>query len=178
VTHSKNGSPVTVEEKLKRAEEIAEVLCDHGRWLSHGRSISISDLRQYDIRLKITDYSENVELCDAIRRYYTLLKMSFDTTNIFKIYETPKSQIYRFVTPTTQVAPSPTEANKAIIEFECPNCKTITRIQANLKAGIPLERDTTPFPADNIFICPTCKARNDISTIRGQIESQAEKKVV
>ncbi|HEX9902819.1 MAG TPA: ATP-dependent Clp protease proteolytic subunit [Acidobacteriota bacterium] len=178
VTHSSTGKSVTKEEKLKRAEEIAEILCNHGRWLTHGRSISIDDLRQNDIRLKITDYSENSELCDAIRRYYTLLKMSFDTTNIFKIYETPKSQIYRFVTPKTQVAPGPIQANVAIIEFECPNCKTKTKIQANLKDGIPIESNAKPFPTDNIFICPACNARNDISTIRSQIESQSKRKIL
>ena len=175
-THSSTGEPVMEEEKRKRAQEIAEILCDHGRWLTHGRSITINDFRE--MRLKVTDYSENSELCDAIRRYYTLLKMSFDTTNIFKIYETPNSQIYRFATPQAPVVPVPQRANMAIIEFECPNCKTKTRIQANLKAGFPIEKDAIPFPKDNIFICPACKVRNDLSTIRGQVESQSKRKIV
>jgi len=172
--HSSTGKPVTEEEKKKQAEEIAEILCDHGRWLTHGRSITINDLRE--MRLKVTDYSESPELCDAIRRYYTLLKMSFDTTNIFKIYETPNSQIYRFVTP--QVVPGPHQADMAIIEFECPNCKTKTKIQANLDVGVPIEKNAIPFPKDNIFICPACKNRNDVSTIRRQIESQSKRKII
>jgi len=127
--------------------------------------------------LKITDFSEDAELFDAIRRYYTLLKMSFDTTNIFKIYETPNSQIYRFVPP--QVGPTPQQMpNKASIEFECPNCKTKTKIQANLKKGIPTQKDAVPFPKDNVFICPACNHRIDLSTLRRQIESQSKKRIV
>jgi hypothetical protein len=81
-THSKTGLPVTVEEKEKRAKEIAATLCDHGYWLTHGRSITLSDLTGPDIRLVVTNYSQNPELCEAIQRYYTLLKMTLDSTNI------------------------------------------------------------------------------------------------
>jgi len=173
--HASNGEPVTEQDKISRAGEIAEILCNHGRWLTHGRSITLRDLQE--MRLKITDYSEDAKLFDAIRRYYTLLKMSFDTTNIFKIYETPNSQIYRFVTP--QAIPTPQQSpDVAIIDFECPNCKTKTRLQANLKDGLPLQKGNLSFPKDNIFICPACKARNDMSVLRGQIESESKKKIV
>ena len=174
-THSSTGKPVTINEKEKRAKEIAEKLCDHGHWLTHGASISINDLR--DMRLIVTDFSENTELFDAINRYYILLKMSFDTTNIFKIYETPNSQIYRFVTP--QVSPVPQQMpNMVKIEFECPKCKTKTKIQANLKKGASIQKGSVPFPKDNIFICPACNNRNDLSILRNQIESQSKKKIV
>jgi len=173
-THSRAGTPVTLEEKVKRAEEVAETLCNHGKWLSHGRSITINDLR--DMGLKIVDYGENPELCDAIRRYFTLLKMSFDTTNIYKIYETPNSQIYRFVTP--QVLPGTPQPDFAIVEFECPKCKTKSKLQANLKSNVPNEKDTIPFPKDNIFICPACKTHNDVNAIRRQVESQTKRKMV
>jgi len=135
------------------------------------------DLR--DMRLKVTDFSKNAELCDAIRRYYTLLKMSFDTTNIFKIYETPNSQIYRFATP--QVVPLPQQmptGDVALVNFECPNCKTKTEIQANLGKGKPVEQGAIPFPRDNAFVCPACTARIDLSTLRRQIESQTKKRIV
>jgi 7-keto-8-aminopelargonate synthetase-like enzyme len=90
-----DGRPVTEQEKEKRAEEIASALCNQGRWLTHGRSIKIDDLTQ-ELRLQITDYSQTPDLADAINRYYILLQMSFDANNgIYKIYETPESQIYR-----------------------------------------------------------------------------------
>ena len=43
--HSVTGAPVTADEKRERAKDIAGQLCDHGRWLTHGRSIKLSDLR-------------------------------------------------------------------------------------------------------------------------------------
>ena len=92
-THSSTGQPVTPAERLERAQQIAEQLRDHGKWKTHGRSIKIDDLRA--MKLKITDYSEDPALADAIRRYYTLLQMTF-ASNIFKIFETFKSQIVRF----------------------------------------------------------------------------------
>lgn len=174
-THSSTGEPVTVNDKKTRAEEIAKKLCDHGHWLTHAASITINDLRE--MQLKVTDFSEDTELFDAISRYHILLKMSFDTTNIFKIYETPNSQICRFATPQVGTVPQQMP-NMAVIEFECPNCKTKTKIQANLKKGVAIQKGSVPFPKDNVFICPACNSRNDLSTLRNQIESQSKKKIV
>jgi uncharacterized protein YlaI len=66
----------------------------------------------------------------------------------------------------------------ALIDFECPNCKSKTKIQANLKKGVPVQKGATPFPKDNVFICPACNARIDLNTLRRQLESQSKKKVV
>ena len=38
------GTPVTPEQRDARAKDIADKLCDHSKWLSHGRSIKIPDL--------------------------------------------------------------------------------------------------------------------------------------
>lgn len=174
-THSSTNKKVTDKEKKQRAQEIAKILCNHGRWLTHGRSITLIDLRE--MGLKVTDYSEDKNLDEAISRYYTLLKMTFDTSNIFKVYETVNSQIYRYVTapgaPTQQQKPEMVE-----IEFECPNCKTKTLIQVNLKRNIPIKKNATLFPKNNILICPVCKNRNDLSNLRRQIESQTKKKIL
>ena len=85
--------PVTPEEKEDRAAEIAEALSNHGRWKTHSRSITLDNLR--DLGLLVTDYGEHAELANAIRRYYVLLHMTFDT-NIYKLFETTTSQIVRF----------------------------------------------------------------------------------
>lgn len=173
--HSSTGLPVTDAEKKERALEIAKTLCDHNLWLTHGRSITIEDLTK--MRLNITDYSKNAELADAIRRYYTLLKISFDKTSIYKIYETPTSQLYRFAIP--QGVPLQTHTPDHVsVDLECPICKTKSKIQANFKEGVALQNEAINFPKDNVFICPTCKKQIDLSTIRGQIESQTKKKVL
>lgn len=61
------GSPVTPQEKALRAEQIAKDLADHRQWRSHGRSLDIAKLTQ--LRIEIDDYSDDEELCDAIRGY-------------------------------------------------------------------------------------------------------------
>lgn len=53
------GTPVTDAQKEGRAKQIADELCDHSKWLTHGRSIKMSDLQ--GIGLEITDYSKNAE---------------------------------------------------------------------------------------------------------------------
>ncbi len=174
--HSSTNAPVTKEEKIKRAGEIADALCDHGRWLTHARSITIADL--HSMRLSVTDYSKDTKLCDAIRRYYTLLKLSFDTTNIYKIYETSTSQIYKYVIPPV-TTPLPQQAiQKAEIEFNCPSCKKKSKLQANFENNVPLEPGNIAFPKDNILICPFCKTRNDLTPVRVQVESQARKTIL
>jgi hypothetical protein len=89
------------DEKKARAKEIADHLCDHRYWLTHGRSIKLDDFAK--MRLKITDYSQQPKLADAIGRYFALLQMTF-STNIYKIYETQVSQILKFTAPQV---PSP-----------------------------------------------------------------------
>lgn len=66
-THS-DGIDVTIEEKQQRAEEIAAHLSNNKDWKSHGRPINIEALK--DLKLKIEDYSDNLELRSKIRDYY------------------------------------------------------------------------------------------------------------
>jgi len=175
-THSSTGNPVTEEEKLTRANEIAARLCDHRHWLTHGRSIKLSDF--LEMRLLVTDYSQNADLADAIRRYYTLLQMTF-TTNIYKVFETPISQIYRFM--GAQVPPpqaNPQESRSATIEITCGQCKTTSRIQANFEPDHPIQEGSLPFPGDNRFACPGCGAVIDLSDARRQIEAQSKRAIV
>lgn len=62
-THSSTGLPVTDEERMERASEIARQLCNHRLWLTHGRSIRLEQLRS--MKLQVTNYSEDSELDDA-----------------------------------------------------------------------------------------------------------------
>ena len=171
-THSTNEIAVTEDEKKLRASEIATTLCDHKKWLTHGRSIKISDLET--MRLRITDYSQQPDLAEAIRRYHTLLQMTFDS-NIYKVFETPNSQIIRFVMPAAAVPPQ--DADAVILEVTCPKCSAVSKLQANLKKS-PLEAGHHRFPPDNRFKCPTCEAEIDITGFRRQIEVQSKKPVI
>lgn len=70
--HSSSGEEVTREEKVQRAEDIAVALSDHKRWHSHGRMIGINTLTK-DLRLKIEDYTDDMNFKPVIRQYSDLL---------------------------------------------------------------------------------------------------------
>jgi len=63
---------VTKDMKMERAENIAKLLNDPEKWRSHGRAIDAKTLRQ-EVKLKIDNFEENVELYKAIRNYFELL---------------------------------------------------------------------------------------------------------
>jgi len=177
--HSSTHQPVTSDEKKQRAATIADQLCDHRKWRTHGRSIKIADLQA--MRLKITDYSEQPDLADAITRYYALMQISFQS-NLYKIYETADSQVMKFLMP--QVPPPPHVlqpfgvAEHALLNFQCPRCKTTSQIQANLGAPRPLQAGCLPFPSNNKFRCPKCGVEHDLTDARRQLEAQSKKPVV
>lgn len=179
--HSSTGEDVTFDDKEKRADEIANKLCKHADWLTHGKSIRIKDLQ--DMRLLITDYTVNDVLNDAIERYYTLLRLTFDLTGICKIFETCDSQIYQSV----QALPQP--VNMGNIKNEqgpkfvhaniiCPKCSTNYLIQLNCVEGIPLQNGALKYPINDIFNCPNCNTQTNISSLRLQIEAQTKIKII
>lgn len=169
--HSSTGIPVTSEEKENRAAAIAENLCNHSYWLTHGRSIKINDLRQ--MRLTISDYSENAPLYDAIRRYHTLMTMTFSGRNIYKLFETPESQIYRGVASVVGKG-----GGVGIIDIECQNCKHPIKLQFDFGQPQPLEKGAIKLPPDNKLLCPNCNKENDLTAIRNSVEAQAGQKTV
>ena len=174
--HSSTNQPVTEDDKKARALQIAEKLCKQSEWLTHGRSIKMADFEK--MQLKITDFSQIPDLDEAIMRYYTLLKMSFESS-IYKIFETAESQIYRFsISPHSN--PLPKTLNEiAAIDFECPRCHNHFLIQANLNKPAPLQSGHLPYPIDNdIFTCPNCQLQSNIGQIRLQLEAQSGKKIV
>jgi hypothetical protein len=67
------GTLVTLGQKEKRAEEIAEILNQTSRWKTHGRPINLSTLQE--LRWEIEDYGtgEEKEKSTLIRSYYQLL---------------------------------------------------------------------------------------------------------
>jgi len=156
-THRSTGEKVTDRDKTERATAIAEDLCNHSRWKTHGKPIKINDLR--DLRLIIEDYSDNPPLREAIERYYTLLLLYFERTPAYKLYETVSSQIIKFAAPRVQGSPAPVakeEVEAAVSELQCPKCNQRVAVQANFRLGMPLQAGHLPFPKDNKLRCPHC----------------------
>ena len=174
--HSTSGKDVTKEEKIKRAKEIANQLSNHSHWFTHGRSITIRDLKE--MKLRVTDYSENKELHQALNRYYTLLQMTFHS-NIYKLIETERSQIYRFA---NQPAPIPRKINKngqiAGLDLQCKKCGNILKIQINIGKKQSLQKGFIEFPQNNQLKCPVCQTIMELSDLRRQLEAQTRQKVV
>ena len=83
--HSSTGLDVTDDDKKKRADEIASLLCDHSEWKSHGHAIN-RDVAWNKCRLKIT-HSESIEGLDrTMRRMWALFYWLFENTPMAKIF--------------------------------------------------------------------------------------------
>lgn len=70
-TQHHNGTEVTEDDKKDRAAEIAKELSDNKKWKSHGKGISIAELRA--LKLKIEDYGKDEQLRSLIRDYYNAM---------------------------------------------------------------------------------------------------------
>lgn len=170
--HSTSGEEVTKEHKLERASEVAEQLCDHDHWKSHGRSIKLSDLN--NMRLLVQDFSTTADLCEAIKRYYSLLRISFQS-NLFKIIETPTSQILRHANVAlsnlaAQQAPQAVEIQKV-----CKNCNSQIKVFAKLNTNAIRPPGSIPFPSEDMLDCPTCGELVDFSPERAKVEKDLGK---
>ena len=73
-THSTTnpGAPVTQDEKIERARQIADLLSDNKHWHSHGRMIGTHTLQSV-LKLKIDDFGVDAEFQRTIRQYNDLL---------------------------------------------------------------------------------------------------------
>lgn len=173
-----SGEPVTQEERNTRAKDIAAALCSQSRWKTHGRSIKIQDLE--DLRVKITDLRKDPYLHEIIMRYHTLLRMSFEGTHIYKMFETPTSQIYRYAIPAQESIQVPTkDAKKAIASIECRHCNSKFKIQVSFEKDMAIEAGAIPFPVGtNMFKCPKCATEHNLQAMRLQIEAQTGKRMV
>lgn len=82
------GQQVTLDQKIAKAEEIANKLNDNTLWKSHGRPINIEEIKR--IGLKIEDYSDKNELRDLIREYSQVLNDYVSSNNLSIFVHTRK----------------------------------------------------------------------------------------
>ncbi len=74
------GSPVTLDDKKARAEQIALDLANHNKWKSHGRSLDLQKLQE--LRIEIEDYSKDNQLSKPLKQYNDALVGYVDRLNI------------------------------------------------------------------------------------------------
>jgi len=70
-TKRKNGTKVTEDDKIKRAEEIAKKLGNNKIWKSHSRPININELR--DLELVIDNLEDDKILYDLVTDYHDFM---------------------------------------------------------------------------------------------------------
>lgn len=178
-THRSTGLPVTNQEKHDRAEQIARGLTDQGRWRSHGRSVGMDQLTS-ELRLAIVDFGTQSDLCDAIRRYFTLVELTFLHTSIFKLIETKTSQIAR-VQQQVGVPPPPARGQVATIvaEVPCPKCGAANRLQIRFGPAAPPapDPDAVPIPRGGTMPCRGCGLALDLRPLKAQIQMQFGKAI-
>ena len=117
---------------------------------------------------------------DSLRYWATLLKMFFDSTNVFKVYETPESQIYRNIpiqgVPQQEIPPQ--NINQAEVGIQCPQCKNEIKLQANFKENIPVKAGMIKMPKEDKIQCPNCKKEIDLVDLKKTIEGQVRRRIV
>lgn len=100
-TTRSDGSAVSDDHKKARANEIAQLLCNHAHWKSHGRGIT-RELAWSECKLRITHPEDIAGLERAIRRFWALLYWTFENTRLFKIFLSDYYGIFRSDTPIKQ----------------------------------------------------------------------------
>lgn len=178
--HSSTGQPVTEEEKRIRAEQIATELGNKSRWLTHGRSIKIEDLDSLGLKVEnFTDKNANKEVAEHILRYYTLLKITLNETNIFKLFETPTTQIIRFQQLQAVPVQAPGQADIILLPIPCHSCGNIIDVQMNFTDGVPVKPGFILADAKLKTIkCPHCGFDNNLTPLIEKIEKDSGRKVV
>lgn len=98
LTHTSTQAPVTDIEKNNRANEIANLLCNHSEWKSHGHAIN-RDVAWNLCKLKIT-HSESIDGLDrAMRRMWALFYWIFENTPVVKVFVSDNYCIIRHAAP-------------------------------------------------------------------------------
>ena len=188
---------VTDERRKERANEIAEKLCNHTKWRSHGRSLNLNDLKD---DLIIENIDKDAKLADTVYRIKTVIRLIFDTSTIFKLYYSEDLRIAKNFAPQQQgliqfplpVLPQPvpqqgknpiTPFDNAKIQLKCPKCGKHHEIMGYfntttaeiIKKGLLIN----PNVRDNdIFICDSCNFVTDLKPIKASLELQAQKKLI
>ena len=163
--------------KQERAREIADELSRQSKWFSHGHSIRIPDLAA--LGLKIEDFSRRPDLNDAILRYQVLLRMTFESGSVYKLYESPTETIAR----RFQIPALPPEqvgnligqmqgAPSLQVELECQNCREKNAFQLDFLPKQPLQPGSRRFPDDGVSSCTKCSSALNLAPARVDIEGK------
>ena len=180
---------VTSEMKKERASHVAEYLCNHMAWRTHGRSLKIEDLQDL---IKIERIDDDKRLSDIVYRIKTVLRLIMGNSTTSKIYRTEDTFLGKTATiAPNNVMPTPIpipnshkqqEIKTVQLNIVCPKCNKTHQINGYLdidsKTISTLKLPTNPNVGDNdVLTCDNCKFELDLKPIKNEIESKEHKKI-
>lgn len=178
-----SGRTVTQELKESRAAEVANFLCNHISWRSHGRSLKIEDLRNY---LQIERIDDNVRLADIVYRINIVLRLIFNNSSIYKVYKTKDTFLSKTAMMGAPNLPQPApispakkaqQAQKVELEIICPKCQKKHLVPGYVNLSSQQIRASklpvNPLVTDNLtLVCDNCRFELDLKPIKNQVEMQ------
>lgn len=184
------GQEVTDMMRKDRANEVAEMLCDHTTWRTHGRSLKIEDLKEVLVIERIDD---DPKLANIVYRIKTVIRLLLDTSTVYKVFFTDEIQLSKTYTvssgnnmPIAQPFPSKTPHQKQVdvveLNVQCPKCKKRYIVNGILdadaqtiqKINLPINKN---IKENDVLICDSCNFALDLKPIKNQVESQTKRKV-
>jgi hypothetical protein len=176
---------VTFEMRKQRAEEVANMLCDHTSWRTHGRSLKIDDLKEV---LLIENIDDNQQLADIVYRIKTIIRIIFDSSTDYKLYFWEDFQFARTATiggpMPIQVRNNNAKIEQAVLETYCPKCGKKHEIPGYFDISSEKIKQLK-LPMNNkvmdndILICDSlgCNFTIDLKPIKNKIEAQSKRKI-
>ena len=177
--------PVDAVKRKERASEVADWLCNHTEWRTHGRSLKIED---FEGLLLIQRIDDEPKLADIVYRIKTVIRLIFEMSTIYKIYYLDDFKLAKTFSVNPQVSQKlPTQIAKQQIEVietnvDCSKCRKKYNIRGYLGVDSEIinqcKLPTNPnIDKNNILICDNCRFSLDLKPIKAQIEHQTKKRV-
>lgn len=185
-----NGTEVTPEMRKERANKVAEMLCDHTTWRTHGRSLKIEDLKEVLVIERIDD---DPKLADIVYRIKTVIRLILDSSTVYKLFFTEELQLSKTFTvssgnnmptahPLQGINPQQKQIDVVELNVQCPKCKKRHTVKGYLDIDIKTIKNVK-IPINNninendVLICDNCNFALDLKPIKNQVESQSKRKV-
>jgi hypothetical protein len=178
--------PVTPEMRKEQARKVAENLCDHAYWRTHGRSLKIDDLKD---DLLIENIDSNPELADIVYRIKTVIRLIFDSSTIYKLFFLEDFQLAKnanILVPMSMPMPIPIpnkqSIEQAILTINCPKCGKKHEIQGYFNITSAEIKDFK-LPVNNkvqdndVLVCDNCNCTIDLKPTKNQIETQSKRRI-
>lgn len=181
---------VTPELRKQRAHEVAEMLCNHTTWRTHGRSLKIEDL-QDDLFIERID--DHKDLADIVYRIKSVIRLLFASSTVYKIFFIDDLKLSKTFTvnpgsniPVTIPFDQGNGKQKTIDGFEleipCPKCGKEHHINGYFDIENEQNKRLNIKPNPNIkdkdiLVCDNCNFTIDLKPIINQLESQTKRKV-